>query len=295
MKCGPDECPIVAFSDLTPAEQRVQRKRTAIKMTEQGFTEQQIAKQLGVSQQTISSDLGNLPETGKSKPAKTASNPKGAGRPKGRKGAAKPRNQTVPDEERPKLAAAVLDHGKTVKQVADEAGVSDQIVKTSVEREKGRREAEPLIDPSTLSISAQHKFDLAMRRHQRELDLAFEHRVQTEINQRLDHIILPVWRKKIADAKKIYDVRRAITNKETFNIILKCLHADTRRHITDAIANEAFTRFMALEKYLLNEKDSPTPFVGLPTTAAESEQRKQQATALRRAKRGHANVQRTTI
>jgi len=42
-----------------------------------------IATQLGVSQQTISNDLANLPITGKSKSAKTATNPKGAGRPKG--------------------------------------------------------------------------------------------------------------------------------------------------------------------------------------------------------------------
>ena len=81
IKCGPDGCPIIAFSDLTPAEQRVQRKRIAAKMVEQGFTEQQIAKQLGYSQQTISNDLSNLPEISKSKPAKTESNPKGAGRP----------------------------------------------------------------------------------------------------------------------------------------------------------------------------------------------------------------------
>jgi hypothetical protein len=44
---------------------------------------EQIATQLGVSVQTISNDLVNFPTAGKSKPAKTASNPKGAGRPKG--------------------------------------------------------------------------------------------------------------------------------------------------------------------------------------------------------------------
>jgi len=93
-----------------------------------------------------------------------------------------------------------------------------------------------------------------------------------------------------ADAKKIYDSRRSITNKETFNLIVKCLHTDTRKHIGDEVVNDAFVRFMALEKYLLNEKDSPTKFTGLPTTAAEWEQRKQEAAAIRRAKRGHSNV-----
>jgi hypothetical protein len=39
-----------------------------------------IATQLGVTQQTISNDLRDLQIDCKSKPAKTASNPKGAGR-----------------------------------------------------------------------------------------------------------------------------------------------------------------------------------------------------------------------
>ena len=67
MKCGPDECPIMAFSDLTPAEQRVQRKRIVKKMKAQGFSQEKIAKQLGVSQQTVSSDLATLPATGKTR------------------------------------------------------------------------------------------------------------------------------------------------------------------------------------------------------------------------------------
>ena len=67
MKCGPDDCPIKAFSDLTPAEQRVERKRTAKKMSDQGFTIEQIAKQLNVSKSTISTDLQTFPELEKSK------------------------------------------------------------------------------------------------------------------------------------------------------------------------------------------------------------------------------------
>jgi predicted ArsR family transcriptional regulator len=40
-----------------------------------------IATQLGVNQATVSRDLGDLCIMHKSKPAKTATNPKGAGRP----------------------------------------------------------------------------------------------------------------------------------------------------------------------------------------------------------------------
>jgi predicted transcriptional regulator len=61
---------------VTPAEQRVERKRIAEKMANQGFTQELIAKQLGVSQRQISTDLEGLEVT--SKPDR----PKG-GRPKG--------------------------------------------------------------------------------------------------------------------------------------------------------------------------------------------------------------------
>ena len=56
---------------------------------EREWNEQRIADALGVSQATISGDLGNLSTPDKLKPAKSKTNPKGAGRPKG--GAKKPR------------------------------------------------------------------------------------------------------------------------------------------------------------------------------------------------------------
>lgn len=293
MKCGPDDCPIRTFSDLTPAEQRVERGRIAKKMAEQGFTQVQTAKQLGVSQSTIRDDLANLVETTKLKSAKTATNPKGAGRPKG---STKPRAVRAPKAvEREEKIASLRDAGLSTAEIAVEMGLGPRAVSQALEHVDIRREAlaEPKVERTDLSLTAQQKLDNALRRHQRKLDLIFEGRVQEEINQRLDHIILPVWRKRIADARKIYDARRSITNKETFNLIIKCLHTDTRRHVSDDVVNNAFIKFMALEKYLLNEKDSPTKFTGLPTTAAEWEQRKQEAAAMRRAKRGHANVSRS--
>jgi hypothetical protein len=51
---------------------------------------ERIAEALNVSQATISGDLGNLSTPDKSKPAKTASNPKGAGRPKSSSGGRRP-------------------------------------------------------------------------------------------------------------------------------------------------------------------------------------------------------------
>jgi hypothetical protein len=221
--------------------------------------------------------------------SKKPNRPKGAGRPKGKRNqAAMPKTDAVREALRTTVEA-----GKPIdrKKWADELDVSVGTVQRAEMQERSRLEAlaDPEIDRSALSLTAQQKFDAAVRQHQRKLDAAFESRVQEEINQRLDHIILPVWRKKIAEAKKIYDVRRSITNKETFNLIVRCLHTDTRRHVGDDVST-MHRQVHGIEKYLLNEKASPTKFTGLPTTAAEWEQAKQAAAAIRRAKRGHSNV-----
>jgi len=288
----PDDCLLAVWARLSTADRKAQRKSIAETLYKQGFTEEGIATQLGVSQSTVRDDLANLVVSTKLKPAKTATNPKGAGRPKG---SSKPRSERSPKAvEREEKVAALRDAGLSVAEISAQVGLGERAVSQALEHVDIKREAlaDPNVDRSSLSLSAQQKLDAALRRHQRELDLIFEGRVQKEINERLDHIILPVWRKKIVEAKKIYDSRRSITDKETFNLIIKCLHTDTRKHVSDATVNDAFAKFMALEKYLLNEKASPTKFTGLPTTAAEWEQRKQEATAMRRAKRGHSNVER---
>ena len=102
------------------------------------WTMEQIATQLGVSQQTISNDLSGLPNVGK------PSRPKG-GRPKGKR-QTKPRTAPTPDVSQ-KMAEAVLDQGKTLEQVTSEFGMSSvQHAKLAVARERGRRETEPVVD-----------------------------------------------------------------------------------------------------------------------------------------------------
>jgi transposase len=290
----PDDCPLAVWAGLSVADRKAQRKTVAERLYKQGFTMEQIATQLGVSQATISGVL-SLSTIDKLEPRASKRGRKGEGRPKGSKQGPKPTQRKTTPAQDEQIAGAVLDGGRTYEQAQEEFEVSNTVVRRAVAQEQGRREAlaDPEINRDALSITAQQKLDAAIRQYQRKLDVTFEQRVQEEINQRLEHLILPVWQKKIADAKKIYDNRRSITNRETFNLIVKCLHTDTRKHLGDEVVNDAFVRFMALEKYLLNEKDSPTRFTGLPTTAAEWEQRKREATALRRVKRGHSNVGRS--
>ena len=286
MKCGPDECPIVAFSDLTPAEQRVERKRAAEKMAKQGFTEAQIAKQLGVSQQTISNDLSNLPTTGKSKPAKTKSNPKGAGRPKGRKERPHKNDPTTKKQ----AAELFLDEGLSREKIKAQTGLGEHEVQLAVERERGRREAQadPEIDRTALSMSAQQKLDAAIRQHKRELEKSFRAAVQKEVAE-WGAAILPKLHAELAQARKREQAvcNRKFISKEDFNTIRRCLHPDSRNSLSDAMLAKAFNKFQELEKYLLDAVDAPTSFTRLPETMAEWDKMRAKATAARKAKRAN--------
>src|SRR5262252_5455019 len=86
---------------------------------EKEWTMERIAEALNVAQSTITEDLRNLSTVDKSKPAKTASNPKGAGRPKGsRKPPAPPRGADA--------VVALADQGLSTKDIAAETGVSER-------------------------------------------------------------------------------------------------------------------------------------------------------------------------
>ena len=99
MKCGPDGCPIIAYTSLPSEQRKAQRKELAIQLMEQGFTEHQIAEQFGVSQQQISKDLKGLQPS--SKPLR----PKG-GRPRAK--------QKCVDDEMPTEEEAEEDYQQTI-------------------------------------------------------------------------------------------------------------------------------------------------------------------------------------
>lgn len=277
----PDDCLLAVWANLPAPDRKTRRKPIAQQLYKQGFTQEQIATQLGVSQRTISTDLEGLEAT--SKPPR----PKG-GRPKGRR-QTKPRTAPAPADAQ-KMAAAVLDEGKTLEQVTREFDLpSVQHAKLAVAKEQGRREAEPIITPDMLSMTAQEKLDAAIRQHKHKLDLQFRQRVLDEVKKRIDEMILPHWKKQIDEAQQLYARRRRLMDKATFNKIRRGLHPDSRNAISDKVLGEAFNTFMGLEKFLLDEKDSPTEVgAGLPGSWAEWEAAKQKATAARRAKR-HAN------
>jgi len=239
------------------------------------WTMERIAEALNVAQSTITEDLRNLSTVDKSKPAKTASNPKGAGRPKGsRKPPAPPRGADA--------VVALADQGLSTKDIAAETGVSERQVRRAIEEEalvrKGRKDAE--IDRSALSLTAQQKLDAAIRQAKRKLDLEFDLAVREEASRRLDEITLPYYTQKLERLERLITSRRGVMDKTTYNKILGCLHVErliqllnisiTALHEPTARRyDEAFTIFVGLEKLLLSEKESPTEFRHVPRTTEE--------------------------
>ena len=145
---------------------------------------------------------------------------------------------------------------------------------------------EPKIDPKTLSPTQQKKFEIAVRQKMRELMLQFEQRVVDEVHKRMDEIILPEWKRRISEAKELYNRRKSLMDKATFNLIRRVLHSDSRHSASDKMFNDAFHAFMGLEKFVLNEKDSPTTFGDdLPSSAAEWDKMKRKAREDRKRKK----------
>jgi transposase len=273
-----------------PDDQKTPARRRPIveQYNKQGYTQEVIAMQLGVSQATITRDLGNLFSVNKLKHTKTASNPKGAGRPKGSKGHGTPKRHYQADD-----IVALADQGLSNAEIASETGVGKRQVRHVVERELAERaavehaaKAEPQVDRADLSLTAQQKFDAAITAYKRKLDSEYERRVNEGVNKHLDEMILPAWKKQLADARAIYHRRNGILKtKREYNLILGCLHPDSRLSVSDARLGEAFRLFNSLEKFLLDESQSPTEIgKGLPQTMAEWDRIRAAANAARKAK-----------
>jgi hypothetical protein len=191
--------------------------------------------------------------------------------------------------ERLKAKASAISDGDAAGVAALDARVRDlesQLAQAKARiTEPKRRDAEPAITPDMLSMSAQEKFDAAIRQYKRKLGLEFESLVRDEVKRRIDEIMLPHLKQQIDQAQQLFARRRGLMDKATFNKIRRGLHPDSRNSITDKTLGEAFDTFMSLEKYLLNEKDSPTTFPDMPSTIAEWDKMRQKADAARKAKR----------
>jgi len=232
MKCGPDNCPITMWAELTPAEQRAKRKATAEKLYQQGFTMDAIAKQLGASKNTIHHDLANCSTVEQSKPAKTATNPKGAGRPKGSK------KKEITEKHQKIVAAA--DAGTSKPAIAEQAGVGERMVGRVLEVETARRKTvEDLIGAAAaqkFSKSGALRIEDAIRIHKDRLNKAFEQKVDEEVRKRIaaaDNATREQNKKLRQENLQLRQMmdKRGVFSDTQFNDLIKCIHPDNSASI----------------------------------------------------------------
>jgi hypothetical protein len=159
MKCGPENCPLTAWTALSPNARKVKRQALAEQLYRQGFTMEQIGTQFGVSEKTISKDLEhytsgyNVKGQGKD----TLGRQKSPGRPK--------------DSKKP---------GKIAKQLRERKHVISTNGKVYPAQQKQRRKR--ITDISQLTPAQLAKIPPAARNQEFPPDLKWEFDVQQMAN-----------------------------------------------------------------------------------------------------------------
>jgi transposase len=269
------------------------RKEVAGNLYREGLTQQQISERLGFSQHIISEDLKDLETLSVTDKVSRVDRlgRKNTGRPKG---SSKPKRKFSPTVE-DRVATLILDEGKTKQEASALTGVSDTVVRHAVAREEGRREAhaDPIIDPATLSRTAQEKLASAVRQHQQRLDMQWQFKFAQEIRQQIEDVIMPKYRQLREDADKIINRHKGIMPRAHYRLLLSCLHPDSRHSASDAKLAEALN-ILKKHEVVLCEKDPDKPKgPPLPTTWAEWEAARQEGAAARSKRAKEAAAKRT--
>ena len=189
-------------------------------------------------------------------------------------------------EERTSKIIAYYDAGLTMPEIAVEVGCGKRTVRHTIDEEIIRRNAEPKIDPTTLSLSAQQRLDIAIKQHKQKLDLEFRQRVREGIEEAINDTVLPSYLKDIKEAREVIESRKGVMTKAEFTYILSCLHPDRVNDETLKIRyTKAFNIFKAHELVLVKKKELPSEFTPLPSTYKEMMELKQKVAEERKRKR----------
>jgi hypothetical protein len=191
------------------------------------------------------------------------------------------RQTKLPDAAQAMARIAELE--QRAKAGADE--VAD--LKAQLAREQGRREAkaEPEIDAATLSMTAQQKLGIAIRQHQRRLDLALEQRVRERVISAVESIQLPYYREQWEKTRELLEQHRGYIARSEYLKIWRCLHPDSRNNATERLLSEAFNAFKRLEAVLVKREERTIADPNLPSTYEELMAMKRKVVAERKAKR----------
>lgn len=276
------------------------RQRQAVRLYESGLTMEAIGDMLGVSHKTISLDLAGVICTKgtNQKPAKTETNPKGAGRPKGSGKKAKAAKETKPVVKKIAAPAPTKTKDEKGRVAGVDIKVDPEVWREFNDRARGENKSattlinelvtgtvSPPIDPSTLSLSAQDKLNIAIKQATRKLEVEIEHRVRQEnlkwLQKQLDQ-----YNENAAHYEAVMKSRKGgVLTSAEFKLVWSCLHTDSRKSVSDERLNKAFNLFSKLEKLILSEAESPTKGAGLPKTATDLMRQKAEYQAQRAAER----------
>jgi len=142
--------------------------------------------------------------------------------------------------------------------------------------------AEPVIDPATLSMTAQQRLEAAIRAHTRKLDAEFAWRVQADIKRLIDEMVLPQYNEEHDHHREIIKSHKGVFDNATYRQILARLHPDTGG------TAELFDLFKKLERVLRKPEEKPSNIPPLPKTFEELMAHKRKVDAERKAKRAAA-------
>ena len=255
-----------------------------------GWTMEKVAEALNVNHATISRDLAEFVQPAQiKKHARSATNLKGAGRPKGSKADPQPRGKKA--ETREERAALLADAGLSTKEIAAEMGLGERAVSQSLEHVKIARDAEakaraklPEITIDMLSLSERKKAEAWLRQREREFTVTVEGLVRQRMRKEIDEIILPHYYAKEAEFDEVVKARKGVWTLAEYKAILRCLHPDSRTTASDAVLKRAFELLEKRKLVLVKEEEQPSPsslLPPLPTTYADWEKRRAEVAAKR--------------
>ena len=141
---------------------------------------------------------------------------------------------------------------------------------------KEARQVEPLA-PEAMAPTMRERYEASLRAARKQIREELRAEVTAEVGEVFE-VSLTHWRKRVAEAERIFAAHKGVISRAEFRKIKACLHPDQNPF---AHAAEVFQKFSELEKVLV-KPDEPV-FTGppLPKTAAE-------LMARRRHRNGHA-------
>ena len=241
------------YEALSQAENIQKRREQVAEHAAAGMVQAEIAAKLNVSQQTISGDLGNLPNVGKSRPhAKTGRNPKGAGRPRGGGGGvgSKPRPTKAPGV---KQAQRSINLHPDVWQLVKERAAAASLPAADLIGQLLTAQIDPQVDVRALSKTAQDKLAAAIRQYRRKLDGEYEQRRIAEVRAHIERITpdLQAQKSKAIETERFYrewlEKQKKKMSIEDFRLISSCLHPDSRASVSEEKLTRAFQLFEPLQ------------------------------------------------